>query len=269
MRSIFAFILSLLLLPASVGAATVFERESTNERETFEDVPLADAPVLLDDPRDDLVVFDRNGGAAVPPLLADITKVSLTEADDGWRVQVTTDAPFPADPGMPVNFHVYIDRPEVPNAPSGVFRASSDLAFLLLFGTRTKWHSEHWTYDAASGRWLENTPFPFTVGERDFTLTLPYSVLPRDSQGSIRFLALTSDNAGSTAIDVAPGEGLPAAQSEPTANPPPQEVEPDQAVEPDDDRSSVQVILLVTLLSLAVCTSAMAFLQHIKRHRAL
>jgi hypothetical protein len=196
--------LVLVLCPLSRAAALTYETDQTRERGPFESIQMNRTSV--DDAADDLTVFSRDGANTVPSVLADITHVSLSHNSKQWTIAFETAAPIPDDPGMPVNVDVFIDRPDMPNAPDGVYRAGVDTACMLLFGTVSKWHTQCWDYQ--NGKWQKGGTFPYLLSRGKATLYLPFTVLPQDAVG-VRFFTLTSDNAGHDAIDVAPGDGLP------------------------------------------------------------
>jgi hypothetical protein len=218
-----------LALAAASASATSFEAEMALEREAFSAVEMAEKGVNVEDPADDLAVFDREGRSVLPPVLADLTGFTVEPGDAGWIATFTIASPLPEDPGLAVNFDVFLDRDGDPanNAETGVFRVGSDTIFMLLFGTKSKWHSTWWRHDPSTGRWDEQPQDPAYTKEGDrFTLTIPYAVLPRESRVPIRGFSLTSD-AGITAIDIAPGKELPrilpgqAAPAPPKAQPAP------------------------------------------------
>lgn len=202
-----------LLLPCIAAAAEpTFEPDGTLERKAFEYVKVNPAKITVtEDAEGDLTIFDRNGEKRVPPLLADLKKVSYEATESGWKVTFETVGPLPEDPGMAVNFFVYADSDgnEKNNAKNGVYRSGSDATYMILFGTRTKWHASRWIYDSATGKWNEQPSKPnFTYDRQTFTLTIPFSELPEEKGLKMRAFSLTSHE-GVTAVDVAPGEGLP------------------------------------------------------------
>jgi len=225
MRSV-ALLLALIATPAF---AATFETQIALEREPFEYAATEEGTLTLEDPVDDLIVFDRDNRGTLPPVLADLTRMSVEPRDDGWIVTFELANPLPEDPGLAVNFDVFIDRDgdESNDATTGVFRAHSDTIFMLLHGTRTKWHSKWWTYDSATGRWNEQPNDPeYTLGDSTFTLKIPYAVIPREAGVPMRGFSLTSTG-GITAIDIVPGTDFPPVLAvqpqppQPTPTPPP------------------------------------------------
>lgn len=207
-KTFLSLMLATIVLPSGAFAMTT-EQDMTREREAFPTLTLSAEGVTAQDEMEDLTLFDRSGTGRPPPVLADVTAVAMTPGADGWTVRFDLLGALPGNPDMPVNFDVLVVRDGMPHAEDGVFRAGSDLAFLLLFGTRTRWHTETWTYDAAGRRWEAQPSVPFGVEGNAVTLQIPYATLPRDTRGSARFLSLTSQS-GATAVDIVPGNQLPA-----------------------------------------------------------
>jgi hypothetical protein len=204
MRLLCLSIALFVLAPLGASAAMSFESDGTRERTAFETVRMNQS--TIDDATDDLTVFTRDGVQTVPEVMADITRVTMTNNTKRWEITVETATPLPDNPGMPVNIDVFIDRADIPNAPNGVYRAGIDTACMLLFGTVTKWHTQCWSYEG--GKWQKGGTFPYLINRGTATLYIPLTVLPEDAIG-VRFFTLTSDNAGHEAVDVAPGTGLP------------------------------------------------------------
>lgn len=206
-----------LLLPATVSAM-LREPDMALEREPFASVALTAAGAAITDAtgEDDLRLFDRGTGGEAPPFVVDLSSVDVVPGPDGWNVTFRFANPLPKEPSYPINFDLFFDDGTARNnAPDGVFRAGTDKAFLLLFGTRTKWHTVTWQYDPASGRWAEITvPVGFTIGEKEVSLRIPASLLPLAPPrgATVRAFALTSLE-GNTVVDVAPGAGLPAVRA--------------------------------------------------------
>lgn len=220
-----ALLSALVLFPlSSATAAVVFESDQTREREPFATVTMHAGSV--EDPADDVTVFTRDGAPTVPTVSADITRVTFSRNSQRWEIAFETTEPLPDDPGMPVNLNVFIDRPDMPNAPDGVYRAGIDTACMLLFGTVTKWHTQCWSY--LNGKWQKGGTFPYRLSRGKATLSIPLTVLPADASG-VRFFSLVSDNAGHEAIDVAPGAGLPPVRDLAL---PPAEIDPSPRVRP-------------------------------------
>ena len=199
----------LALLPVSVFAesSNIFEADIYPERQEFTWMDSSESK----DVQKDLVVFDKQNRKQVPKVLADIKSIKYTKETEGLKVEFETWEELPEDPGMPVNFQVFIDSDgkKENNAPDGVFRAGCDTAVMILFGTRTKWHSQSWVYDAGLKKWQKSETFPkYTIGKKNFSIVIPKELLTEGVPLKIRGMSLTSDDA-ITAIDVAPGQGLP------------------------------------------------------------
>lgn len=234
-----------------VHAATVYETDGTLEREPFPYVTTSLESTSAADSTDDLYVFDRQGRKTLPPVLADLTGMSIEPQEEGWLVTFQIAEPLPEDPGLAVNFDVFIDSDEneANNATTGVYRVGSDTIFMILHGTRTKWHSKWWKYNPGNGRWAEQDDKPvFSIGDGEYTLTIPYDVIAKEEGVKMRGFSLTSTG-GITAIDVAPGKGLPAvlATPEPEVN----DVAPTPAesdTPPNKGAIALIVILVVTAL---------------------
>lgn len=206
-------IVAAALLAAAAGMTR--EADATRERLPFHDVPFTPAGAVMTDVSgpQDIVVFDRGTGGPAPAVTPDLVSVDVTPAADGWNAVFRFAEPLPAAPSFPINVDLFVDADgdSTNNAPTGVFRAGADGAFVLLFGTRTSWHTMAWSYDPATGRWAERTtPVAFTVDERAVTLAIPSALLPVPPAhgATARAFALTSTG-GVTAVDVAPGVGLP------------------------------------------------------------
>jgi hypothetical protein len=190
----------------------VFETDGTKEREEFPWSKTELAATQISDDTGDIVIFDQVGQRAVPGVIADLAGMTVTPGKDGWDILFRLKDPLPEDPGMPVNFDVFFDRDgdASNNAPDGVFRAGTDTAFLLLFGTRTKWHGQSWTFNTQTKRWQKQLEsLEFKTSPKEFSFVVPYTVIPQKAGIKVRGFSLTSNNAGSTAVDVAPGKGLP------------------------------------------------------------
>lgn len=204
-----------LLLPflfITQALAITFENDPAAIREPYPMLTLEEEGVYATDPVGDLVVHDRRDQQIVPPLLADMTEFAVRQSEKGYIAHFTIAAPLPDDPEVPMNFFVYInsDGNKSTNAPATMSGPGSDAVVMLLFGTRTKWHSQWWQFDAGQQQWnrQENKP-TFTVAGSVFTLQIPEELQLYPGRTTLRGFALTSDNAGSTAQDVVPGEGLP------------------------------------------------------------
>ena len=220
-------ILRLLLLAAIVfmipsqSNAIEYQINGSVEREEFMYTKVSSDGTIVPDEIDDIIVFDRHHRNEPPSLLADITQVEYRATDDGWDVVFTVAEEIPEDPGMAVNFFVYIDSDgnKKNNAPNGVYRTNTDTTYMILHGTRTKWHSKRWLYDSKLGRWTEQPDKPqFTLGTTEFTLHIPYSEVPKKDGIEMRAFSLTAEKA-LTAIDIAPGTGIPKVLQQPIHEP--------------------------------------------------
>ncbi|MDD5470044.1 MAG: hypothetical protein PHO92_04590 [Candidatus Peribacteraceae bacterium] len=211
-----SLLLSFLLV--SQAYALSFESDPAAPRERYPMLILQAEGVHADDARDDLVVHDRRGRDIIPSLLADLTAFSVQPVDGVYVARFEIASPLPSDPGVPVNFFVYLDSDgdERNNAPATMSGPGSDAVVMLLFGTRTKWHSQWWQYDSVRKEWnrQEDAP-PFTASGSVYTLALPSTLPLFPGKTMLRGFALTSDNAGSIAQDVVPGEGLPPLMQQP------------------------------------------------------
>jgi hypothetical protein len=211
MRSLSFALVAALALPVSALAVT-YEPDATPEREAFENIEVDQNGSSTTDPTDDMVIFDAQMRNTMPPVLADLVRFELEHTAQGWLATFETAAPLPEDPGMPVNFFVYMDSDGIDsnNAVNDVFRTGTDSAVLLLFGTRTKWHAEWWKYLPATKEWQKQVIMPsFTAEGSVYTMLIPFSIMRENSPGEARAFALTSNNAGIISIDIAPGNGLP------------------------------------------------------------
>ncbi len=210
--------LLLHFLLVSQASALTFESDPAIPRERYPMLILQDEGVHADDARDDLVVYDRRGQDIIPSLLADLTAFSVQRIDGVYVARFEIASPLPPDPGVPVNFFVYLDSDgdERNNASAAMSGPGSDAVIMLLFGTRTKWHSQWWQYDSVRKEWnrQEDAP-PFTASGSVYTLALPSTLPLSPGKTMLRGFALTSDNAGSIAQDVVPGEGLPPLMQQP------------------------------------------------------
>lgn len=216
-----AAICSMATASIAVAQSGAYPRENdmTVERKAFTGVPFLKTGATMTDAtgNDDVVVFDRGTGAPLPELVIDLSSVDLVPAADGWKATFRFTEPLPAEPTYPINFDLFvdIDGKTENNAKTGVFRAGTDRAFLLLFGTKTKWHTLTWQYDPASDRWAQlTTPVTFTIGTNDVSMSIPDALLPLEParKSIVRAFALTSTG-GVTAVDVAPGLALPAVRA--------------------------------------------------------
>ncbi len=206
--------ISALLLPLLItkAFALTFENNAAAVREPYAMATLTGSGVAVDDPGDDIVVFDRARISSLPPLTADLTSFSVLPTGSGYTAVFQTKSPLPADPGMPVNFFVHLDADGDPsnNAAADGSGPGSDATVMLLFGTKTKWHSEWWQYDALQMRWNRQAEEPsFTATGSTFTLALPSQLILVPGKTTVRGFALTAVDRGPTAEDVAPGVGLP------------------------------------------------------------
>lgn len=196
----------------SFAQQLTFEPDGTLEREEFVYTKVsAKKDTVVTDTVGDLTVFDRNGGQNIPPVLADLQKVTYSPTEEGWKVTFEIAQEMAQNPNLAVNFFLYADKDgdKSNNAPNGVYRTDSDTTYMILHGTRTKWHSKRWLFDEQTGRWNEQAKKPeFTVSGKEFTLLVPYSELPKENGIRMRAFSLTSD-AGVTAVDIVPGKGLP------------------------------------------------------------
>lgn len=215
MLSVLLSLVSIVTVSAQSSVSSFLrEPDMALERESFEAVPLSENVIIQDDVvAEDIVVFDKSANGPLPPSILNISSVELVQTESAWKATYTFDASLPKQPSFPINVDLFLDSDgkSANNAKTGVFRAETDLAFLLLFGTRTKWHTLTWKYDPASGRWGQlMTPVEFSIGESEVTMTIPFSLLPKDIPrgATVRGFALTSTG-GVTAVDVAPGLGLP------------------------------------------------------------
>lgn len=207
--------LLLTLLSAVSLAATAdypHEQDMTQERQEFQSVSLdANNPFISDDTgANDITVF---GGAGSPPFVIDLKSVGMAKTASGWTATFNFLGTLPKNPGYPVNFDLFVDRDgdTSNNAKTGVFRAGADTAFLLLYGTKTQWHTLTWEYDPTSARWNQmDQPVDFTVNPSSISMSIPFTLLPEQTHHNedFRGFALTSSG-GITAVDVAPGLGLP------------------------------------------------------------
>jgi hypothetical protein len=180
-----------------------------SERGTFESAPLSENGFEIQDSTNDTFVFTPAGAPGVLGLHADITRASMKPGSEAWNVSVELAKALPADPGMPVNIDLFVADVDKPVAPTGVFRAGINHGFMLLFGTRTKWHADSWIYDSKANRWnKDDVLITFSATGNLITMTIPYSALPKNIRGTARFFALASQS-GITAVDIAPGKELP------------------------------------------------------------
>lgn len=224
MHTLLFAVFGALTVVAADPSALLREPDMTLERSAFEAVPLrADGAVMTDATGEgDIVVFDRGTGGAAPDAIIDLSSVEMTPEGDAWKVLFRFVDPLPAEPQYPINFDLFVDSDgdRKNNAKTGVFRAGSDRAFLLLFGTKTKWHTLTWQFDPSNDRWAQlTTPVEFAIGEKDVTLTIPSSLLPMTppKNATVRAFALTSTG-GITATDVAPGMALPEVRTVPLSD---------------------------------------------------
>ncbi len=219
---------SLLFLSVASAAAPVSgltrESDMTIDRHAFATVPLVASGATIRDvstPPDqksstagsDMVEFSPAEGSPLPPTLIDLQTVNMAPTDDGWKVEFSFIGSLPQKPDFPVNIDLFVDRDgrTSNNAETGVFRAGSDMAFLLLYGVKTGWHTLTWQYDVTTMRWIQmTTPIEFQVASTSASMVIPYALLPRQTLGgqTVRAFALTSKD-GVTVVDVAPGHGLP------------------------------------------------------------
>ncbi len=188
----------------SCAHAQMFVQGEAAKRGSLPVLQLQDAPLSIVDPENDLSVFDGKNEGRLPTLLVDVQQVDMSLSGSGWLVVFQTYKAVPNDPGMPVNFNVFIDPPHHSNA---LWRGEK-LTCMLLFGTKTKWHTECWTADKGATMKKIGT-IPYTVESERFTMLIPFAFLSKQSAGSVHFVALTSNNFGSDAIDIAPGTLLP------------------------------------------------------------
>ncbi len=250
-----SLLFSLLLTTAS-AADMLREVDMTPERQVFQTVPLSANGVTIEDPAtaDDVTVFDRTSGQGVPTYVPDITRVTVVPTDDGWLTTFTVRTAIPENPGIPVNFDLFLDSDGKSdnNAKDGVFRAGSDRVYLLLFGTSTKWHTMTWQFNPADGRWAQlTTPIPFKVDGKKATMTIPYTLWPKTSiVGTARAFSLAAMNGGASAVDVAPGTGLPPLRSGQVAQQPvaPSSVTAQQNTASPAFALSMPIIVIVVLV---------------------
>jgi len=202
--------------PAVVASkVSRFEDNIYLEREPFTWFEPTEKKNKAEDVQGDVVVFDRNNQHQPLSLIADIKSMSIEQVLSGWKISFELWDEIPADPGMPVNFHVFFDADSKTenNAPDGVFRAGTDTAYILLFGTKTKWHALGWVYDSTTKKWTQRTPLPtFEIAPKNFSMTIPFDIIKAGSLPKVRAMSLTSD-LGITAIDVIPGNALPKPQA--------------------------------------------------------
>lgn len=189
---------------------TSFEADIALEREQFPWAKTVLKGAQVADDTNDLVFFDKKSERKATALQADLKRMQVQAGAGGWEVEFETVAAIPEDPGMPVNFDVFFDRDGDPsnNAPDGVFRAGSDAVFMILFGTRTKWHATSWSYVPAEKRWREGAAPVYKVSPTKFSLTIPYELVPKNENILVRGFSLVLEN-GITAVDIVPGAGLP------------------------------------------------------------
>lgn len=249
-------LLILASLVATPASALQYEADIAVERAPFAVLQTQGEAVATEDAKDDLTVYAKDN-RTVPPVRADLARFTMEPTEKGWKAVFETAAPLPADPGMPVNFFVYADRDgdAANNATDGAFRAGADTAVLLLFGTSTKWHTQTWKFDPGTGKWQQQgEPVTFTAGAGSrYSMDIPASILPKDKKGSVRAFALTADNKGSIAIDVAPGEGVPPAIGAPAV----QQSEPAQDALPVEPAATSGTPLLSSTQILFLATGAM------------
>lgn len=200
-----------LLMPVAVQAIT-YEADGAAERNDFETITTGVNLQSIADTQDDITIFDKQERGILPSVVVDLTRMTVEQWDSEWVVTFITKEPLPEDPGMPINFDIFFDRDNNSqnNADYGVYRVGADTIAMILFGNRTKWHSKLWFYEPETGKWIEqDIPIDYTIGADQFSITIPYSVLPRDAKVPLRGFSLSSEDA-ITAIDVIPGNGLPA-----------------------------------------------------------
>lgn len=243
-------LIALFGLSATTAFAVSFDTEIALEREPFEYAATSTDGLIVEDTTDDLVVFDRQNRQTLPPVLADMTYFKVEPQEESWLVTFEIAEALPEDPGLAVNFDVFIDidGDESNNPNTGVYRAHSDTIYMILHGSRTKWHSKYWTYDSSTGLWTEQPQKPaYEIGDGTYSLEIPYDQLPKESDIPIRGFSLTSTG-GITAIDVIPGAEFPpvlAVQpTPPQAEPPP----PKPQEQPTGGQFSIQGLLSPTVI---------------------
>ena len=212
--------LTLLTLAAAPVRAQVRSGDFSADRLPFPTVALSGSGVSIDDPQGDLTFFDVQATGSRPAFLADLVRVDMLPASDGWIVTFHTANVLPANPDGPVNFVAFADRRGLPAAVTGSFQAGSNLSVLLLYGTKSGWHAEAHAYDPPTQTWRkEAIDIPFTISQDAFSLRIPFALLPREGNADIRFFTLTGNNEGALAVDIAPGQQLPPPRPSPRAVP--------------------------------------------------
>lgn len=264
LRTALALVVICSALP--VANAVDFQDDPYSARETYPTVALGSESEALDDPLDDIVVFDSRKQQIVPAVLTDLNKFSVVPHNDSYQAQFHVVAPLPEDPGVPVNLFVYLDLDgdTSNNAPAYGPGPESDAGVMLLFGTRTKWHTEVWKYDIGTKKWLKQPDEPaFTINGHDATVDLPASLGLKEGVTRLRAFSLTADEKGSFAEDIVPGEGLPAlkkVEAAPVAT---------QVKKPTESRNLFIMSIIGIMALLVVVGSTTIYIAQKRHHKML